>query len=306
MTPFLSILTDKINNHKKNSSFLFEQSRLDYYKIKIEYVTNFKEFFKEDMPVYDDFNEQVKEFINCDQVLHADPLTQKKMDWSTMFKYGEPGRVMIDILTLSLYTDEVNAVNELCESLLRLFEYESGYCKYSSDGRISMAPCVSKILKKMHSYKQPKIMNYFNYQKPLIQESRCLFYSHFSYCPSDGDSKYCYPEEIQFMADALTAFQENDSSYRYNMKSNDSFLNFQWIPGVIMIGTRPRFLLMPVTHELLQAVIDGQPPENETIIKVYITPSPTPYFTGNEMKSRDQRLHIAACYKALRKFVIRE
>ncbi|CAO3653498.1 unnamed protein product [Cunninghamella echinulata] len=260
------------------------------------------------MPTYDDFNEQVKDFINCDQILHADLFTLERTNWSMIFKHNVARRVITDILTSFFYADKGYTVNELCDSLLILFEYEAGSTKLNTDRHIYLTPCVSKILKKMQSYgnSKLKLINHSNYQNPLVQESRCLFYSHFKYCPNDEDKKYCYPEEIQFMNDALKAFQDNDRTYRYNMKSNSHFLTFQWIPGVIMIGTRPRFLLMPITHDLLQAVIDGQPPVKETIIKEYIIPSPTLFFTGSEMKFRDQRLHIAACYKAFRKFVIRD
>ncbi|CAO3653492.1 unnamed protein product [Cunninghamella echinulata] len=262
-----------------------------------------KDFFKEDMPTYDDFNEQVKDFINCDQTIHTDPLT---INWKEVSNFLLAINVIRNLMKVYRRPKEEPTVCSFSLYLLRLFLYDREENTITINKEFSLTPSVSKKLKKMEVMCNIYLENFDKDHITLIQESRCLFYSHFKYCPNDEDKKYCYPEEIQFMNDALKAFQDNDRIYRYNMKSNSHFLTFQWIPGVIMIGTRPRFLLMPITHDLLQAVIDGQPPVKETIIKEYIIPSPTPFFTGSEMKFRDQRLHTAACYKAFKKFVVYE
>ncbi|KAI9304196.1 hypothetical protein BJ944DRAFT_240780 [Cunninghamella echinulata] len=286
----------------------WKQVDLDYFKIKIERVSNFKDFFNEDMPTYDDFNDQEKEFINCDQVIHANYSELREIDWSIKFKSPLARNVVKNILMVFRYSSDISVVDDLSCSLLKLFDYDTDDFVIHHYKDILQRTSIGQIFDlKVFIPNQSIETTRENYVK-LVQENRCLFYSHsifFAY----GDQKKTNDkkeekEEIKCVADTIAAFQNNYALYGSN-KESSRFLRSQYImPGIVMFGTRLRFLLIPMTADLLHAVEKGESPQKETIVKEYIIPPPEQTFTGREMQFRDQRLYIAACYKAFRKYVI--
>ncbi|CAO3640526.1 unnamed protein product [Cunninghamella echinulata] len=328
MATFLPTLSDKIKNYKKKCPFLFKQdppvtlsyndaeldnralwktstewqpSDLGYFKIKMVNVTNFKKFFNEEMPSYNDFNEQVKEYINCDDILHTDSLTKSSMDWSTVVKSSLARNVVKNLVMLSFYKKKLPVVDDLSHSLLQLFDYDADdrVIHYHKD-----------ILLKSSYMLEPRDPKVFipnlsietmreKYIK-FVQENRIHYFNHLKLSFPDP---YIHPEEIKFVTDSIAAFQHNSRMRRYYKKS-ETFKFEQWMPGIVMFKNRPMFLLMHMTEDLLHAVEKGKPPLNETVVKQYIVPPPE-YYSPEKIKGlRDQRLHIASCYKAFRKFVM--
>jgi hypothetical protein len=92
--------------------------------------------------------------------------------------------------------------------------------------------------------------------------------------------------EPQVIAEAIATFQ-------YNKHTNSSV-----IPCIIMVGTFPRFYLVPVTKELSECVATGQRPRNTTRVLKH-----TPKVSKKNMKSVDSRRKILQCYESFKKFV---
>jgi len=104
--------------------------------------------------------------------------------------------------------------------------------------------------------------------------------------------------EPQVIAEAIAAFQENNKIRRNN---NIQKLDEMIIPCITMVGTFPRFYLVPVTKELSDCVIDAQYPPNITTILSYIPKIPRRVSDG--MKPIENRKKILQCFEAFKKFV---
>ncbi|CAO3640542.1 unnamed protein product [Cunninghamella echinulata] len=328
MVSFLPTFSDKIKNYKKKCPFLFKQdpsvysfysnteldnralwktstewqpNDLGYFKIKMVNVTNFKDFFNEEMPSYDDFNEQVKEFINCGHILQADLFSQSTMDWSTMVKSSLARNVIKNLMMTKFYSEDLPVVDDLSHSLLQLFDYDA-------DDRVIHRH--KDVFLKTSYISEPQDPKVFipnlsietmreKYIK-FVQENRIYGFNHMGHIFPDP---YIHPEETRFVADSIAAFQHNYRMRDYYNKP-ETFKSEQWIPGIIMFKTCPMFLLMHITEDLLHAVGRGELPLKETVVKQYFVPPPDYYSTEIIKEIRDQRLHIASCYKAFRKFVV--
>ncbi|KAF7337631.1 hypothetical protein MSAN_02236400 [Mycena sanguinolenta] len=71
-----------------------------------------------------------------------------------------------------------------------------------------------------------------------------------------------------------------------------------------VIGTSPIFYKIPVTQELVSAVMSGSYPATETIVEVHLPVIPRPNRRSEEgMKPLDNRLAILSCYEALKQFL---
>jgi hypothetical protein len=71
-----------------------------------------------------------------------------------------------------------------------------------------------------------------------------------------------------------------------------------------MKGTSPIFFKIPVTQELVTAVIGGVYPTTETIVQAHLPAIARPVYRLNEgMKPLDNRLIILSCYEAFKQFV---
>ncbi|KAF8575065.1 hypothetical protein K439DRAFT_1546032, partial [Ramaria rubella] len=101
--------------------------------------------------------------------------------------------------------------------------------------------------------------------------------------------------EPQVIAEAIAAFQYNNK----NRKDKEE-LDRMIIPCITMIGTFPRFYLIPVTSELSEAVITGQYPKNKTIVLRY-TPKVEGRRRSQGMGNKDNMKEILRCYSLFRK-----
>ncbi|KAI9307499.1 hypothetical protein BJ944DRAFT_228563 [Cunninghamella echinulata] len=217
------------------------------------------------MPSYDDFNEQVKEFINCDHIIHTDSLTKSSMNWSTVVNSPLARNVIKNLMMVNFYKKKLPVVDDLSHSLLQLFGYdaEDRVIHYRKD--ISLKPSY------MLEPRDPKVLipnlsieTMREKHIKFVQENKIHCFNHLGH---SFPNPYIHPEEIKFVADIIAAFQHN-------------------------------------SQDLLHAVEKGEPPLKETVIKQYFVPSPEYHSLEIIKELRDQRLHVASCYKAFRKFVM--
>ncbi|KAI9307503.1 hypothetical protein BJ944DRAFT_228567 [Cunninghamella echinulata] len=327
MVSFLPTSSDKIKKYKKKFPFLFKQASplslpylearlinsavwkastdwqpcdLNYFKIKFENVTNFKDFFNEEMPSYDGFNEQIKEFINCGHIIHINPLTQQKIDWSVIFKSSLARNVIKNLMMIDFYNNDLSVVDDLSYSLLQLFDYDANghVIHYHKD--VIPEPFV-KGQQYLYAFVPNISIRCMNRNRvKFVQENNVNDYKHLEH---DFSDPYIHPKRIKYVADTIAACVNNyHKGFSYNKPEN--FKYGHWVPGIIMFKTRPMFLLMNMTEDLLFSVGKGEPSLKETIVKQYLVPPPESYSSEITKGLRDQRLHIASCYKAFRKFVM--
>ncbi|KAF5390331.1 hypothetical protein D9757_002940 [Collybiopsis confluens] len=106
----------------------------------------------------------------------------------------------------------------------------------------------------------------------------------------------------QLIAEAIAAFQYVNNK---RMLHRRDLLKHAVFPGIVMIGTAPRFFKIPVTTELNHAVRSGAFPEDPTVVSGYIPPvvaDGAGFAVG--MLSRNNRRAIFQCYEAFKKFVV--
>ncbi|KAJ7759361.1 hypothetical protein DFH07DRAFT_1023649 [Mycena maculata] len=105
----------------------------------------------------------------------------------------------------------------------------------------------------------------------------------------------------QLVAEAIGAFH-------YNNKNREQMFGLprlpsKVVPGITMQGSAPTFFKVPVSQELVEAVMEGVDPATETIVYAHLLSIPRPLERLNEgMKPVDNRL-IMSCYEAFRQFL---
>ena len=107
--------------------------------------------------------------------------------------------------------------------------------------------------------------------------------------------------EPQLIAEAISVFWNN------NLRLIDLHmdpLDHDIIPGIIMVGTMPKFYKIPVSIELVDAVRDGTFPELETVVRSFTPPIPPVLQYTEGMQPLDNREAILSYYAAYRHFVL--
>ncbi|KAJ7019067.1 hypothetical protein C8F04DRAFT_1214417 [Mycena alexandri] len=106
----------------------------------------------------------------------------------------------------------------------------------------------------------------------------------------------------QLVAEAITAFYSNNVNREQTLGLPP--LPSKVVPGITMKGSAPIFFKVPVSKELVAAVIGGVYPATETIVYAHLPLIPRPVEHWNEgMKPLDNRLIIMSCYEAFKQFV---
>jgi hypothetical protein len=104
--------------------------------------------------------------------------------------------------------------------------------------------------------------------------------------------------EPQVIAEAIAAFQFNNKNRRQNMDKLED-LEEMIFPCITMVGTFPRFYLVPVTRELNECVMTGQYPHHTTTVLRYV-----PRIEGRRksegMVPKDNMEEILRCYSLFR------
>jgi len=78
------------------------------------------------------------------------------------------------------------------------------------------------------------------------------------------------------------------------------------MPGIIMVGTSPTFVKIPITADLVQCVQRGEYPATPTVVLAHKPDisEPDPSVRNEGMKPLDGRRVILQCYEAFKKFVV--
>ncbi|KAJ7731820.1 hypothetical protein DFH07DRAFT_847003 [Mycena maculata] len=106
----------------------------------------------------------------------------------------------------------------------------------------------------------------------------------------------------QLVAQAIAAFHSN------NRQREQIFglppLPSKVVPGITMQGSAPTFFKVPVSQELVEAVMGGVYPATETIVYAHLPTIPRPAERWNEgMTPVDNRLIIMSCYEVFKQSV---
>ena len=118
------------------------------------------------------------------------------------------------------------------------------------------------------------------------------------------------PEELEFsqkdpepqlIAEAIAAFQR-DNARRHTLGQDP--IDVKVMPAIVLTGSSPTFLKIPVTKELAQAVELGQFPTTPTTVCAHlpVVPSPTLHLC-DILKPLDNQRQILACFEAFKLFV---
>lgn len=76
------------------------------------------------------------------------------------------------------------------------------------------------------------------------------------------------------------------------------------LPAVSVRGTAPTFFKIPLTPDLVQAVVTGEPPTRDTVLDVFEPRLPHPSETSAEaMWPLENRRAVLQCFEVLKKFV---
>ncbi|KAF7371980.1 hypothetical protein MVEN_00056000 [Mycena venus] len=103
----------------------------------------------------------------------------------------------------------------------------------------------------------------------------------------------------QLVAEAIAAFHSNNVTREQTLGLPP--LPSKVVPGITMKGTSPIFFKLPISQELVSAVIGGVYPATETIVQAHLPAIPRPAERLNEgMKPQDNRLIIMSCYEAFK------
>jgi hypothetical protein len=96
------------------------------------------------------------------------------------------------------------------------------------------------------------------------QTDLCLLDDQYVVLLVQEDKRYLsdVPPEPQLIAEAIAAFQQNNTLRKYKLGTPE--LEEEMIPGIIMVGAFPVFYKITVTRELANCVASGKFPKSET------------------------------------------
>jgi hypothetical protein len=190
-----------------------------FFNIRIERITNFNEFFGEDLSY--DFNSDVIEFLSHDL---SSVIAQQSIDWSTV-----KSRFVRTVIKDLIGVHRESAVDDLSKSIFQLFEYDSG------DRSIRTREILDLDMANSRTQAIPDIcIETLELSIKLIVQSYNV-----------GNDRQGHHPEAQLMAEAVAAFQENVKTYKRLGKSD--IPKAQLIPGIVMLGTCPTFYLINMT-----------------------------------------------------------
>lgn len=84
----------------------------------------------------------------------------------------------------------------------------------------------------------------------------------------------------------------------------DCSLDLQLLPAVVLTGTFPTFFKIPLTLDVVQAVLMGERPAHETVVAAFTPTLPSPGGSCVDcMRPLDNRRVVLQCFEAFNKFV---
>jgi|SRR5882724_1036751 len=204
-------------------------------------------------------------------------------DYSTNEELVRPkeAKRLLQFLDLATRSPQESTVDTFAEKLLNAMDYDTG------DRLVCTRRILPLVICGHNSRAQTDICVLKDKTSPLllmVQEDKRL--------------ETAKDPEPQVIAEAIAAFQENNKARSdLGLDSVDSML----VPCITMVGTFPRFYLVPVDKELNASVMSGQYPINTTVVLKH-TPR-VPRRVSEGMKPIGSRKIILQCYEAFKIFV---
>jgi hypothetical protein len=264
----------------------WSNEELKFFKIDIENIKNFEDFFNEKPS--DTFTNEIKEILDYD-LSSVDVF--ENISWKSI-KSKQLLRYIKDIQAVTkTHVNEESSVDDFAKTLLQLFDYDYADLSIRTREEIDLEMCGGKT-----SAKPDLCIEKSNYMiKLLVQEDK-------SYNVANDKNYKGENPEAQVIAEAIAAFQVNIKlKNRFDIEIEKS----QLIPCITMLGTYPTFYLINVTQELAECVKNGEEPNNITKVKKYKIPIHNPSI-GDIMLSQKYKLKIFQCYSSFKKFIISE
>ncbi|KAF8909535.1 hypothetical protein CPB85DRAFT_1435573 [Mucidula mucida] len=107
--------------------------------------------------------------------------------------------------------------------------------------------------------------------------------------------------QAQLVAAAVAAFRENNLT---RVAAGREPFSEKVIPGIVISGTSPTFLKVPITETLSRHIRDGTYPPDITSVMFCKPPVPRPALWKSEgMMPLDSRCPILSCYEAFKSVV---
>ncbi|KAF8487784.1 hypothetical protein F5888DRAFT_1624221 [Russula emetica] len=116
------------------------------------------------------------------------------------------------------------------------------------------------------------------------------------------EDKRSLPDELrdprpQLIAEAIAAFDRNNHLQRYAEEQTI-------MPGIVLVGTMPTFLKIPVTSNLVRHVQYGTYPPEPTVVSIHVPDLPRPRNRYKEgMRPLDNREALLRYYEAFKRIV---
>ncbi|KAH7911637.1 hypothetical protein BJ138DRAFT_1006225, partial [Hygrophoropsis aurantiaca] len=108
----------------------------------------------------------------------------------------------------------------------------------------------------------------------------------------------------RLVAHAIAAFQmQNASRVQSGLDPMEQKARNSMIPGIIMAGTLPTFVKIPITTALAECVCSGEYPTFPTVVHGYTPEIPTPVPQSEAMRPLDNRRVIFQCFEAFGQFI---
>ncbi|KAH7906580.1 hypothetical protein BJ138DRAFT_617911 [Hygrophoropsis aurantiaca] len=260
-----------MENHKRSPKFgrQWRKSEMDDYNIKIQFQDATTFFNTPVLPPPNVDEELLTTEYDTDTIAHKNSFILTQLDYAMEREDPESAESSISIFAIFLFDALGYAHRPHLTRLLRRLKIL--ICGEYKDAKTNV--CI--------------IDRSRDDEGLLVQECRHI-----------GAKRDPYP---QVVATAIAAFQTNNSR---RIASGLDPLENEIIPAVIMIGSSPTFLKVPVTAELSRCVQSGLYPTTPTVIFAHEPEIPRPAQRRAEgMRPLDNRYIIFQCYEAFKQFV---
>jgi len=256
---------------------------LDFFRIRIEQIAGFEDFFGTDMPQLV-LGSDVRGFLNCDL---SDIIVQQRIDLSHISSRIAKTVIKDLIAVTKTHRFEESAVDDLSKSLFQLFEYDWG------DRSIRTREILELDMSNRKTQAIPDIcIETLDLSiKLVVQEDK-------SYNVGNDRHLMGHHPQAQLIAETVAAFQENVRIFKKLGRTD--IPSRHTIPGIVMLGTCPTFYVTEITQDLSECIRRGQRPNFDTVVRKYMVPD-LPINLADVMLSRSHARHIALCYEAFKR-----
>lgn len=199
-------------------------------------------------------------------------------------------------------TSEESAVGDFAAFILRMLDYDD------EDRVIRLRKDISFYMagESVDAKTDVCVMNDFDLL--LVQEDKVSVLeimndssTGLSLITSQRNGSFDDPEP-QLIAEIIAAFYQNN--FR-RTRAGLPALPRTLMPGITMVGTSPIFYRIPVSTQLLDALVTASFPEDETVVLKFIPPVPNVerYFSDG-MRALENRRIVLQCFEAFKTSIV--